>query len=101
MFEHAGWNVCAEVSNGQEAIAKAQEVRPDIVVLDLSMPVMNGLTTGCILKEIFPETPLILFTSFGSILNSEDLQRAGFSALIDKNEAGKLLRTAQSLLNAA
>lgn len=101
MFEQAGWSVCAEAANGQEAIAKAQEAKPDIAVLDLSMPAMNGLTAGRILKEIFPETPLILFTSFGSILNSDDLQRAGFSALIDKNEAGKLLTIAQTLLNAA
>jgi DNA-binding NarL/FixJ family response regulator len=38
IFEESGWSVCAEASNGEEAIAKAQELRPDIVVLDLSMP---------------------------------------------------------------
>ena len=77
MFEQAGWSVCGEASNGQEVIAKAQEYTPDIVVLDLSMPVMNGLTAGRILKGIMPETALILFTSFGSVINSDQFRSAG------------------------
>jgi YesN/AraC family two-component response regulator len=38
----SGWKVCGEAENGQEAIEKAQELKPDLIVLDLSMPVMNG-----------------------------------------------------------
>jgi DNA-binding NarL/FixJ family response regulator len=101
MFELAGWNVCAEAVNGKEAVAMARELEPDIIVLDLSMPDMNGLTAGLILKDIFPKTPLILFTSFASVVSTKDLQRAGFSALIDKSDAGKLVATAQSLVGAA
>ena len=101
IFEGAGWAVCAEASNGEEAIAKAQEVVADVIVLDLSMPAMNGLTAGSVLKEMFPQTPLILFTSFGSVLSSADLRQAGFSALIDKTEAGKLLTAAENLLKAS
>jgi DNA-binding NarL/FixJ family response regulator len=101
MFETAGWAVCAEASNGEEAIAKAREVPADVIVLDFSMPAMNGLTAGSILKKMLPQTPLILFTSFGNVLNSSDVRRAGFSALIDKTEAGKLLTAAESLLVAS
>jgi hypothetical protein len=50
---------------------------------------------------MLPQTPLILFTSFGNVLNSSDVRRAGFSALIDKTEAGKLLTAAESLLVAS
>jgi CheY-like chemotaxis protein len=101
IFEESGWSVCAEVADGQDAVAKAQQLLPDVIVLDLSMPTMNGLTAGRILKGLLPETPLILFTSFGKILPLVDLERAGFSALIDKNDAGKLVIAAQSLINAA
>ena len=101
LFEDSGWSVCGEASNGQEAIAKAQELRPDIVVLDLSMPLMNGLTAAHILKETIPETYLILFTAFGTLLTSNDLKCAGFSASISKSDAGKLVNTAQTLLKAA
>lgn len=99
VFEHAGWTVCGEAGNGQEAIALAQESQPDLIVLDLSMPTMNGLTAGTILKEVLPGTPLILFTSFGNLFGSDDLTRAGFSAIISKCDSGKLLMTAQSLVN--
>ncbi|MGA8441850.1 MAG: response regulator [Candidatus Sulfotelmatobacter sp.] len=101
MFEEAGWSVCGEASNGQEAIAKAQELRPNLIVLDLSMPEINGLTAGRILKEILPGTRLILFTAFGALLSTDILESAGISASISKNDAGKLLNTAQTLLNAA
>ena len=97
MFEQAGWT-CSEAANGQEAIDEAQSFAPDIIVLDLSMPVMNGLTAGRVLSQHLPQTPLILFTSVGRVLRSEDLQRAGFSALISKTNADELLNTAQTLL---
>ena len=97
MFEQAGWTVCGEASNGQEAVAMAQELRPDVVVLDLSMPVMNGLTAARVLKETIPAMPLILFTSFGNLLSAADLELAGFSASISKSDAGKLITTAQRL----
>ena len=101
MFEEAGWSVCGEASNGQEAIVKAQERRPSIIVLDLSMPQINGLTAGRILREILPGTRLTLFTALGTLLSTDVLESAGFSALISKSDAGKLLNTAQTLLNAA
>lgn len=98
MFEQAGWTVCAEAVDGEEAVANARELEPDIIVLDLSMPGMNGLTAGLILKDIFPETPLILFTSFAGIINAKNLKQAGFSALIDKADAGRLVVTALGLV---
>lgn len=97
MFEEADWKVCGEASNGQEAVSMAQELRPDLVVLDLSMPLMNGLTAARILKALLPATPLILFTSFGNLLSPADLERAGFSASISKSDVGKLVTTAQRL----
>lgn len=101
MFEEAGWFICGEAANGQETVTNAKECKPDIIILDLAMPVMNGLTAGNLLKTIVPATILILFTSFGSIVNSEDLRRSGISVLIDKNEPGKLLPVAQGLLSSA
>lgn len=101
MFEGSVWRICAEASDGEEAVAKAQQLLPDVIVLDLSMPTMNGLTAGHILKGLLPKTPLILFTSFGKILSLADLKRGGFAALIDKNEAGKLVTTAQSLIDSS
>lgn len=99
MFEQEGWDICGEASNGQEAISKAQALTPDVIVLDLSMPVMNGLTAANVLKNIVPRPRLILFSSFADLVHPDQLRRAGVSASISKDDAGKLLSTAQTLID--
>lgn len=101
MFESAGWTVCGEARNGQEAIENAKQLRPDLVIMDLSMPVMNGLTAGKILKSLMPEARLILFTSYGDVLNTDEVRSCGFSALISKNKATDLVTNAEVILHAA
>lgn len=99
MFEREGWNVCGEASDGQEAIGKAQALTPDVIVLDLSMPVMNGLTAASVLKNLVPSSRLILFTSFADLVPPDKLERAGFSASVSKDEVGKLMSTVQRPLD--
>ena len=65
------------------------------------MSLMNGLTAARILKETIPETYLLLFTAFGTLLTTDQLKCAGFSASISKADAGKLISTAQTLVKAA
>ncbi len=55
----ADFDVCGEAENGREAIEKAQELRPDLIVLDLSMPVMNGIDAARVLRRLMPAVPLI------------------------------------------
>ena len=43
LLSHSGWQVCGEVGNGREAVEKAKELRPDVVILDLYMPNLNGM----------------------------------------------------------
>jgi chemotaxis response regulator CheB len=66
--------VCGEAENGKEAIEKAQELRPDLIVLDLSMPVMNGFDAARVLKRLMPAVPLIMYSAFGDKL-AEDQAR--------------------------
>ena len=60
--------VCGEAENGKEAIEKAQQLRPELIVLDLSMPVMNGLEAARILRRLMPSVPLIMYSAFGDKL---------------------------------
>src|ERR1700739_2517690 len=55
--------VCAEAENGVEAVAKAQQLTPDLIVLDLSMPVMNGFEAAKIFRELFPAIPIFMLTA--------------------------------------
>ena len=56
------YDLCAEAENGEEAITLANMHRPDLIILDFSMPVMNGLDAARKLKVAMPDTPIILFT---------------------------------------
>jgi CheY-like chemotaxis protein len=65
--EEKDYNICAEAENGQKAIELALQCKPDLIILDLSMPVMNGLDAARKLKEIMPDVPIILFTQHAEL----------------------------------
>ena len=58
MFEHAGWEVCGEAANGLKAIEEAARLQPQLIVLDVAMPEMNGLIAARILKRAMPKRTL-------------------------------------------
>jgi DNA-binding NarL/FixJ family response regulator len=80
------FEVCGEAENGKTAIEKAQELRPDLIVLDLSMPVMNGLDAARALKRIMPTVPLVMFSEYSNALSEQEAHSAGIWALISKSE---------------
>jgi two-component system chemotaxis response regulator CheY len=99
VFTHAGWDVCGEAEDGKDAIDKAKQFQPSVVLMDLSMPQMNGLDASRALKAIFPSIRIILFTMYGSLLSSQDLASAGVSAVLAKGVAHNvLLNTAADLI---
>jgi DNA-binding NarL/FixJ family response regulator len=62
--QEKGWKVCAEAANGREAIDLATKERPDVAVLDLCMPEVNGLEAARHIHEQFPQTPIIIITMY-------------------------------------
>ena len=60
---HPGWEVCAEASNGREAVELALALRPEVAVLDLTMPELNGLEATRMIREELPETEVLLSPS--------------------------------------
>jgi DNA-binding NarL/FixJ family response regulator len=61
------YDLCAEATNGQEAIELALKHRPDLIILDLSMPVLNGIDAARELKKLMPSVPIILFTQYSDL----------------------------------
>ena len=95
----ADFDVCGEAENGKEAIDRAWELRPDLIVLDFSMPVMNGFDAARALKRTLPNVPLIMFSEYGDALSEQEVRSAGISASISKTEnLSVLVEKARSLL---
>jgi DNA-binding NarL/FixJ family response regulator len=93
------FQVCGEAEKGREAIERAQELHPDLIVLDLSMPVMNGLDAARVLKCLMPTVPLVMFSNYSEAF-SEDIRSAGISASVSKSEhVSVLVEKARSLLH--
>ena len=99
MFESVGY-VCSEAGNGAEAVEQASSVRPDLIVLDLVMPVMNGLEAAPLLRQKLPAIPIILFSIYADALLKKEAQRAGITAIVSKRQAAEnLLKEAKTLLS--
>jgi DNA-binding NarL/FixJ family response regulator len=102
LFEdHEYLEVCAEAVNGREAVDMAITIKPDLIILDLSMPVMNGLEAARILNQLMPHVPKILFTLHAQALMSTDLQSAGIRKVVSKSDMSALLSHSEELVKAA
>ena len=82
----ADFDVCGKAENGQDAIEKAQVLHPDLIVMDLSMPVMNGIDAARTLKTLMPMVPVIIFSEYSDVFSEQEARSAGISALVSKSE---------------
>ena len=92
----------SDASNGAEGVQKAQEVNPNLIVLDLAMPVMNGLEAARALKTLMPDVPLLMFSNNVGALMEVEARSAGICALVcksDTDSSDQLLARAKALLN--
>jgi DNA-binding NarL/FixJ family response regulator len=84
--EKQGWQVCAEADNGASAIQFFRELRPDAVVIDFSMPVMNGLEAAREISRIDPTVPLLMCTMFKSEQLVTAVRKVGVKRVLSKSE---------------
>jgi two-component system, chemotaxis family, chemotaxis protein CheY len=98
----ADFDVCGQAENGREAIERAQELRPDLIVMDLSMPVLNGIDAARALKALMPTVPIIMFSEYSDAFSEQEARTAGVSALVSKSEhISVLIEKAHFLLYSA
>jgi CheY-like chemotaxis protein len=84
-FLSDGFKKCEEAANGKEAIEIAKQTRPDVVVLDYSMPGLTGLQVASLLRELFPAMPLMLFTLYASKTMKTEAAKVGINVVLSKN----------------
>jgi two-component system, chemotaxis family, chemotaxis protein CheY len=85
-FLEDGFRFYGEAENGAEGIEVIKQLKPDLAILDLSMPVMNGLQAAIVLRKLFPSMPIILFSLYGDGSMKAEAARAGVDAVISKTE---------------
>jgi DNA-binding NarL/FixJ family response regulator len=97
--EHPGWEICGEASDGLEAVSVAAELNPDLVILDLTMPQLNGLQAASTIHTAAPKVPLLLFTQhlLDTFLEQE-ARNAGFSGGVTKGSNDLLVTAVEALL---
>jgi two-component system, chemotaxis family, chemotaxis protein CheY len=98
-FLSDGFKTCVEADNGSEAIDMAKRIQPDLITLDVSMPVMNGLEAAPHLRKLFPKTPIILFTMYGTPQLESDAPKLGVNLVLAKSiPLATLVEEARKLL---
>jgi DNA-binding NarL/FixJ family response regulator len=80
------FEVCGEAENGLEAVEMAQVLRPDLILLDLSMPMMNGIEAACELKRLMPMVPIIVFSEYSDVFSEREARSRGISGIVSKTE---------------
>jgi DNA-binding NarL/FixJ family response regulator len=81
------WELCGEAANGTEAIKLAENIRPDIIIMDVSMPIMNGLEATRIIHGLLPGAKILLLTLHSSTELVRSAFRAGARGYVLKSDA--------------
>ena len=101
LFLHDGFAIAGQAGNGKEAIDLAREISPDLIILDLSMPVLNGLDAAPQLRVVAPSSAIILLTMYATDARLRPSpQRAGIDLILSKTETSEqILSQAHALLH--
>jgi DNA-binding NarL/FixJ family response regulator len=83
--------ICGEASNGQEAVEKTSELNPDLIVLDVTMPVLDGLSAARQIRTILPEVPILILSMHEGKSIVREAQQAGVQGYVTKSEAANVL----------
>jgi DNA-binding NarL/FixJ family response regulator len=100
LSERPDWEVCAEAVNGDEAVLAATTLRPDVVIMDVTMPGMSGLEAAARIVAAVPETRILIFTMHESGRIADDVREARAHGYVEKSQAARdLVLAAQRLLS--
>jgi two-component system, chemotaxis family, chemotaxis protein CheY len=92
------WTVCGEAESGQAGIAKFKELKPDLALVDLAMPDMNGLEAASSMAALDPNIPLVLFTVLDLPALAEPARKAGIAEVVSKAQPWDLVSTIERVV---
>ena len=93
------FKVCAEAANGREAVERAKQLQPDLIVLDITMPEMNGLDAARRIRACLPDTPILILSVHKGKQLMEEARKIGVKGCVTKGEAvQKLVKAVDTIL---
>jgi DNA-binding NarL/FixJ family response regulator len=92
--EHTGWKICGEAGSGREAVELARELQPDIAIVELMMPELNGLDTTREIRKVSQRTQVLIFTRHYNEATVRDVLEAGARGYLLKSDAESQIVTA-------
>lgn len=87
----ADWKVCGEAENGREAVTKAAELQPDLIILDLAMPVMDGLKAAREISKVMPAAAILMLTNHSSPELELAAKKSGVREVVSKESSDEQL----------
>jgi DNA-binding NarL/FixJ family response regulator len=93
-----GWEICGEAVSGEQAVQKASELQPDLVVLDLRMAGISGLQAARVISKAMPTVPILIYTLYISPELAVEAKKAGVRQIVDKAGTPEKLLTAMTYL---
>lgn len=88
------WTICGEAEDGRDAVEKTRELRPDVVILDISMPNLSGFGAARLIREYSPGTPILVYSMHRSQAFLDEARRIGVMGYVSKAEDSKTFLTA-------
>ncbi len=95
---HSDWHVCGEALDGQDAVDKVQELAPDVVVLDFSMPRLNGIEAAREILRLRPQTKIVLCSMYLNTQMASLAEKAGIHATLSKSSIGRIVSGVEDAL---
>lgn len=85
------WKICGEAYDGRDAVEKTKLLRPDLVILDISMPALSGFGAAKLIRALYPDTPILVYSMHRSQAFLEEARRIGVNGYVSKSEDGPTL----------
>ena len=98
LTEHPDMEVCGEAENGKEAVQKANALKPDLIILDLTIPMLSGFEAAREIRKTLPDVPILILSMHESELLIEQAKKIGVQGYVIKREVAKTLLLAVDAL---
>ena len=102
LLADGGFEVCGEAESGSEGVENAQALNPGLIVMDLSMPGMNGIEAARRIRLLLPMIPIIILSNYAGLFPEQETESIGIAAIVSKAECSSvLLHVARNLFGQA